>query len=222
MKKILIVSPHPDDEVLGCGGSILKYKKNNFKVYWLIITSIKNSKNFSKKQILDRETEINKVKSFFNFDKVINLNIEPKFISQMPEAKLIEQVTKVVLDIKPNKIYLPFISDSHTDHTYTAKAFSSVIKSFRNNYIQKVLFYETISETNFNFLNERKFNPNVFNDISLFIDKKIQAMKIYKSEIKKHPFPRSKDSIKSLALLRGSQCNSKYAEAFELVYEIIK
>ena len=82
--------------------------------------------------------------------------------------------------------------------------------------------YETLSETNLNFLSDRKFNPNYFIDISKNIKKKINAMKIYKSEISTHPFPRSEESIYSLAKLRGSQVNLNLAEAFELVYEIKK
>ena len=80
--------------------------------------------------------------------------------------------------------------------------------------------YETISETNFNFTNKNPFYPNVYEDVTGFIDKKIKIMKIYKSELKKHPFPRSVDSIKSLGILRGSQAGFKYAEAFELIKEI--
>ena len=79
---------------------------------------------------------------------------------------------------------------------------------------------ETISETNFNFSKKNTFCPNVFEDITNFLNKKLKIMKIYKSELKKHPFPRSLDSLKSLAILRGSQSGFKYAEAFELIKEI--
>ena len=82
--------------------------------------------------------------------------------------------------------------------------------------------YETLSETNLNFLYDRKFKPNIYIDISKYLNKKIKAMKIYKSEIKNHPFPRSSETIRSLATIRGSEVNLKFAEAFELVYEIQK
>ena len=124
------------------------------------------------------------------------------------------------LSLTLNIIYIPFVGDPHSDHTITANAFNSCIKPFRHPFIKKVLMYETLSETNTNFINQRKFNPNVFIDISKYQTKKISAMQIYKSEIGKHPFPRSIESLKSLSVLRGSQVNLKFAEAFELIYEI--
>ena len=79
--------------------------------------------------------------------------------------------------------------------------------------------YETISETENNFIQEKSFRPNVFIDISQYLDEKIKVMKIYESEIGKFPFPRSEKTIRSLAALRGSQSGFDSAEAFELVYE---
>ena len=96
----------------------------------------------------------------------------------------------------------------------------SCIKSFRHPYLNESYFYETLSETNFNFLTN--FNANTFENISTFLKQKIEIMKIYRSEIKKHPFPRSEDSIKSLAILRGSQAKFKYAEGFQLIFKKIK
>ena len=74
MKKILVVSPHPDDEVLGCAGAILDHNKNKDKVFWLIMTGIDNSAGWSKSKIIKRESEIKKINKFFKFEKVFNLN----------------------------------------------------------------------------------------------------------------------------------------------------
>ena len=79
--------------------------------------------------------------------------------------------------------------------------------------------YETPSETEFNFANQKVFNPNVFINISDFLQKKIETMKIYKSEINNFPFPRSVKVIEALAAIRGSQSGYNAAEAFELVFE---
>jgi LmbE family N-acetylglucosaminyl deacetylase len=79
--------------------------------------------------------------------------------------------------------------------------------------------YETLSETEFNFVEDRNFWPNVFIDISHYLDDKIEAMKIFDSEIGDFPFPRSEKTIRSLAAFRGSQSGYEAAEAFELVYE---
>ena len=79
--------------------------------------------------------------------------------------------------------------------------------------------YETLSETEFNFLGNRVFRPNVYIDISKYFEDKIETMKIYDGEMGEHPFPRSERAIRALASLRGSQCGFKFAEAFELLYE---
>lgn len=222
MKKILIVSPHPDDEVLGCGGTILKHKKNKDKIYWIICTSINNSKNFSNSQKNIRSREIQKIINFFRFDYVYDLEYSTKEINQIDENKIIQDFTSIIKQIKPTTIYLPYINDAHSDHRIITTSFNACIKPFRYPFLEKIMMYETLSETNLNFLLKRKFLANVYNDISPFIKKKIKAINIFKSEISKHPFPRSEDSIKSLAILRGSEANFKYAEAFELVYQRIK
>ena len=90
---------------------------------------------------------------------------------------------------------------------------------FRAPSIKKVLMYETISETDFNFLSLDKFNPNTFVDISNFIKTKNKILSIYKSEIGRHPFPRSVEAVRSLAILRGIQSGYNFAEGFHLVFQ---
>ena len=90
-------------------------------------------------------------------------------------------------------------------------------KNFRFKFIKTILAYEVLSETNFNIQKKVFFKPNYYEDISKYINKKVNAMKIYKSEIKKFPFPRSVTTIKSLARVRGSEIGSKAAEAFEIL-----
>ena len=79
--------------------------------------------------------------------------------------------------------------------------------------------YETLSETEFNFIEDRTFRPNMFVNIHQYLDDKIEAMRIYESEIGEFPFPRSEKTMRSLAAFRGSQSGFEAAEAFELVYE---
>ena len=221
MKKILVISPHPDDEVLGCGGTLLLHKKNKDTLSWLIVTQMDEKYGWTKKEIKNRDIEIKKINKFFGFKKTFQLPFISSQLSSNDIQNLIKTISKSLNSFKPEVIYLPYINDAHTDHQIIAKAFSSCIKRFRYPSIKKVLMYETLSETNLNFISKHKFNPNYFVNINRFIDKKIKAMKIYKSEINKHPFPRSVESIKSLAILRGSQVNLKYAESFEIIYDII-
>ena len=140
-------------------------------------------------------------------------------LDTLPLSDLIEKITEVYKKVEPEIIYMPYAYDVHTDHQIIAKALQSTFKWFRYPHIQKVLMYETLSETEFSFIEKSIFNPNVFVDMSGYLDDKIETMKIYESEMGDFPFPRSEKTISSLAAFRGSQSGYEAAEAFELVYE---
>ena len=212
--KILIFAPHPDDETLGCGGTILKNLKKKNKIGLVLFTKI-SEKKFSKKAVYKRNVEINKMLKKYKFHFFKNFEFENSELDKVSDLKLISEIKLVLDKFKPNILYIPFIGDVHSDHSKISRCSLSCIKSFRHSYLNEAYFYETLSETNFNFL--KNFNANTFEDISNFLMQKIQIMKIYKTEIKNHPFPRSIESIKSLAILRGSQANFKYAEGFQLI-----
>ena len=212
--KILVVAPHADDETLGCGGSLLKHKKNGDKIYWLLVTKLK--KNHKKYNI--KQKEIKKVADMYNFDEVINLNLEPAKIHNIDFQNLIKLIEKPLKLIKPDTIYVPYLNDIHSDHQIIARAMNTFSKWFRYPYIKRFLVYETLSETNFNFVNTN-FEPNLFVDISNEMKKKLNILKIYRSEISTHPFPRSQKSVESLAIIRGSSSGYNYAEAFKIIIE---
>ncbi len=214
-KKILVIAPHPDDESIGCGGTILKYRKLGYEVNLAIFTKMPAGK-FSKKKIEIRKREILKIKSFYNFKNFIQLDYEASNLDNLPNAKIIQSIKEILNKYEPSKVYIPSIKDIHTDHVKISRCFLSCIKIFRHKYLKEVMAYETLSETNFNF--SESFCPNYFEEITSTLNSKIKAIQIYKSEIKKHPFPRSIESIKALAVLRGSQSGYKFAEAFELIF----
>ena len=222
MNKILVIAPHPDDETLGCGGSLLKHAKNGDEINWLICTEAHSELGWSKSKIQRRKTEINLVMKKYNFQNLYNLEIPAAKVDLMPISEIAKKIGDIVNENSPNIIYMPFLNDVHTDHYIIGKVLQSLIKWFRYPSLKKVLVYETLSETNFNFVSKDKFHPNTFNNITNFLNEKINIMKIYESELKDHPFPRSQESIKALAILRGSQSGHKYAEAFNLVYENVK
>jgi len=217
--RTLVISPHPDDETLGVGGTILSRIKKKKKVAWLIVTSLeKNNKNIN--LIKKKKKKKEKVKKSYKFYKTFQLNFHAAKLEQVPLDHLIHSISKVIKSFKPNEVFLPHISDAHTDHQKIFLAISACTKTFRYPYINKLLCYETISETGYGIISKKKkinFNPNYYVNIENFIKKKIQIARLYKTEIKKHPFPRSIENIRSLAILRGAESNKNFAEAFELL-----
>jgi len=216
--KVLIVAVHPDDETLGCGGTLLKHKGNGDEINWLICTTIDKSNNYYE----IREKEIEEVSNLYNFDSVNNLRLKTMQVDEYTMSELVGRISKVINEVQPNIIYLPFKGDVHSDHRKIFEASYSCTKSFRYPFIKKIYMMETLSETEFApSTKEDSFIPNVFVDISDFIDKKLEIMQIFKSEIAEHPFPRSERNIKALATFRGAISGCEYAESFMLLKEIL-
>ncbi|NQT06204.1 MAG: PIG-L family deacetylase [Candidatus Omnitrophica bacterium] len=223
MNKVLILAVHPDDETLGCGGSLLKHKKKGDKIYWLIATSIKSEQGFKKDEIARRDKEIKSVANMYGFEAVKMLDIPTTQVKEFPKQEMVKSISTVFKAIKPNILYLPFNGDVHSDHKVIFEAAYSCTKTFRYPFLNKVLMMETISETEFAPpTKDSVFVPNYFVDISEFIAKKIEIMKIFKNEIGRHPFPRSVKNIKTLATFRGATAGFKYAESFMVLKELSK
>ena len=221
MSNILVLAVHPDDETLGCGGTLLRHKAKGDKIYWLIATNISRDQGFSEQAVKDRDEEVKRVKDIFGFDAVFELAIPTKKTDVMPRADIVEKISDVFNKVRPEILYLPYNQDVHSDHKVIFEAAFSSTKVFRSPFIRRILMAETISETEFApSFKESVFTPNYFVDISDFLDKKLEIMKVFKSEIGEHPFSRSLENIKALATFRGSIAGCKYAESFMLLKEI--
>lgn len=218
MKKVIIISAHPDDETLGAGGTLLKHKDNGDKLYWLIVTNIYENQGFSIEKIASRQEEINKVAKLFGFEKVFKLDYPTMSLSSSSLLKLIPEISEIFLEVQPEIIYTLNRSDAHSDHRHLSDAVMACTKSFRYPFVKKVLMYECISETEFApSFPEKVFIPNYFVDITKFLDKKLQIMNVFESELGEPPFPRSVENIKALARFRGSSVGCHFAEAFQVV-----
>ncbi len=221
MKKVLVVAVHPDDETLGCGGTLLKHKAAGDKIYWCIVTSIPKDCDCNCIRAEDRELEIEKVTNLYRFDKVIRFNFPTTHLDEIARGLLISSFAKVVVELEPDVIYLPFKNDIHSDHKIAFEAAYSCTKSFRYSSVRRILMMETLSETDFApALPSESFAPNYFVDISDFLETKLLILKEYMGEMAEHPFPRSEKNIRSLATLRGATVNCNAAESFMLLKEV--
>jgi len=223
MCKVIIISAHPDDETLGAGGTILKHLKNGDEVHWLIVTDVFEREGFSIGRVLSRKKEIENVSKLFSFKSVYNLGYPTMKLDDTILFELVNKISLIFQELQPETIYVMNRSDAHSDHRIVFDAVMSCTKSFRYPYVKKVLMYECLSETEFApILPERVFQPNYFVDISDFLNKKIEIMKIFDSELGEHPFPRSIKNIEALATYRGATIGVKYAEAFQMIKYIDK
>jgi len=221
MKKVLVIAPHPDDETLGCGGTLLRHFTEGDEIHWMIATEMNEASGFSQKRIDDREEEIQKIIKAYKFKSTISLGFLTARLDDLPILEVIEAMKNEINIIKPEIIYIPYRNDAHSDHAVIFDAAITCAKTFRQPFIKSIYAYETLSETEFGLKPEDPgFRPNLFINISRHLAKKLKIMNIYKDEIKKFPFPRSDLSIESLARLRGSQSGFNAAEAFSIIKEI--
>ncbi|MEY8198223.1 MAG: PIG-L deacetylase family protein [Colwellia sp.] len=222
MRNILIVAPHADDESLGCGGSILRFIDEGCQVSWLIVTGMSLEAGFSIEQIERRKKEIEKVTMMYQFSNVIELNLPPAALDTLPKGDIIAGISKVIKELEPQDVYTVYRNDVHSDHEMVFDAVASATKSFRYPFIERIFAYETISETDYGLKPEDSgFRPNVFVNISDYIDRKLKILNVFESEMGIFPFPRSAKAIEALAIIRGSQANCNAAESFMLLKEIV-
>jgi N-acetylglucosamine malate deacetylase 1 len=222
--RILVVAPHPDDETLGVGGALLRYRNEGHSIGWLIVTDVPADYGWSVEQYKNRESQISQVSDALGFEKVYRLKMPSTKLDTIPSAEIISKIREVVVDFEPTDIFIPHHGDAHTDHYIANKATLSCAKSFRAKCVERVLAYETLSETEFGVYPESSFTPNTFVDISGFLNEKLRVLGVYESEMGEFPFPRSNEAITALARLRGSTGGFQAAEAFQLLrqYDPIK
>ena len=217
-KNVLVVSAHPDDEILGAGGTLIRHRNNDDAITWIIITGLFKESGFSEERILSRKNEISEVAKRLDIKNVYHFDFPTMSLTDSDLGPLISKISKVFLEVKPEVVYVMNRSDAHSDHRVTFDAVAACTKSFRYPFISEVLMYECLSETEFApALPEKIFKPTCNIDITDQMEEKIELMNVYESELGDHPFPRSARNIKALATFRGASCGVEYAEAFQII-----
>ena len=220
MKRALVVAVHPDDETLGCGGTILKHRDRGDEVYWVILTRATQEQGYPADFVEKRDAEMQTIAKEYGFAGTFRLGFSTTKLDECSTGVLVRAISKVFQEVQPNIVYLPFKGDVHSDHRVAFDAAFNCTKSFRCPSIQRVLMMETLSETEFACpMADSLFVPNVFSDISGYLDRKLQIMAVYDTEVKEHPFPRSARNITALATYRGATAGYEYAESFMLLKE---
>jgi LmbE family N-acetylglucosaminyl deacetylase len=217
--RIIVIAPHPDDETLGVGGTLLRRKAEGATIAWVIVTTISIESGWSAEKVKQRNDEITRITQLYDFDEVYALNFQTTQLDAIPMSDIVKAISSVFKSFRPEEVFVPHPSDVHTDHRVVFNAVSACTKWFRYPSVKRVLAYETLSETDFGLGTDQAFRPSVFVDINHFVSEKLEAMDIYASEVGEFPFPRSHEAIRALAALRGAASGYKSAEAFELLRE---
>lgn len=220
MGRILICSAHPDDETLGCGGTLLLRREAGDELIWLIATQAW-SPRWDETTIARKRDEVASVASLYGVADVIRLGLPAARLDEQPFGEVLSAVRDAVDRVRPDEVYTVHAGDVHGDHRVLAEAVWRALKSFRSGGgVRRVLAYETLSSTDQAPLWSPPFRPTVYRDITSVIDRKIEAMGRYASELLDVPAARNAETIRSLARLRGAAAGVPYAEAFMLLREV--
>jgi len=209
-KKILVICAHPDDELLGVAGTLLKHKDSRDKIYICMLTKAYESE-WTKEDMRKKIVEQKKVDELLGVTKRYNLDFPTVKLNTIPAGELNKKITDVVDEVKPDIIYTHFEHDVNYDHTII---FRGCLVATRPPKKIKLLCYETLSETEWG---SKAFQPNYWVDIKDYIDKKIELFKLYTAEVKKYPHPRSPEGVRILAQKRGADACKEYVEAFMII-----
>jgi len=218
MKNVLILSPHADDEILGCGGFISKYSKQNYNINVLILTNANNGapEIYSTKEIKLIRNEAKIANNLIGTKKLFFENLPAINLNNYPIYKITNIINKYILDINSEIVLIPSKNDIHDDHKIIFKAAKISMRPNKISNLKKILSYEVLSETEWN-EEGKSFNPNYFVRLKKSdINNKVKAFLKYRSQVKKFPHPRSKEAIINLSRVRGSQAFIEYAEAFKV------
>lgn len=218
---ILVIAPHPDDEVLGCGGTIAKYVANGEKVFVAVVTK-GCGPIFSSEQVSRVREECKNADRILGVTETIFMDYPAAMLETVPRHEFNEAFTKIIQEIKPDIVFLPHHGDIQLDHKMTVDAAMVALRPKYDHVVKKVYSYETLSETGWDLPNtSNDFIPIVYNDITDYLEIKLKAMSLFESQVADYPDSRSLKAIQALALYRGSMMRIKAAEAFSLIREVI-
>jgi len=223
MKNILVIAPHPDDEVLGCGGIMSKYVKRGKNVYVVIVTNghLGAPELYTKEGTAKVRTEAKSSHKFLGIRETFFLDFPVLNLVSQPSYKLSMAFGSIINEFQIDTMYIPHRGDIHEDHRVTFEASLVAARPINNNSVKRIYAYETLSETEWSApFCDTSFVPTVFEDISGFIDIKKKAFQFFTTQKKEFPHPRSLKTIEVLSNYRGATVGVNNAEAFMLIREI--
>ena len=223
MMKVLVFAPHPDDEVLGAGGTMAKRAVQGDEVYVCVVTkgcAPLFDEAYVKKYV---QEECRTADRMLGAKETIFLDFPAVMLETVPRYEFNGKIAEVVSRIKPDEVYLPHRGDMQLDHKMVVDAAMVALRPKYQHVVKRIYAYETVSETGWDIPNTtNEFIPNVYEDISDTLEAKMSALNVFKSQMEKYPGTRSIEAIEALARYRGTTVGVKAAEAFVLIREIKK
>lgn len=224
MKKVLVIAPHADDEVLGCGATISKLAKEGHEVYVLIATnaSVGAPELFGPEIIRQVRSEAMEAHKILKVHETVFLELPAPALDQYPRYKMANEIASVIKKFAVDTVFIPHRGDCHKDHAVIHECAMVACRPLANCTVKRVYAYETLSETEWgepvaaDFFVPVKYNTFTSNEFAV----KLEAMSCFKSQLYPFPASRSLEAIEALAKFRGCTVSADRAEAFEVLREV--
>ena len=227
MKKVLVIAAHPDDDILGCGGSIAFWRSKGFQIQVVFLTdgessrfkdSIEKSSNPENSRIIfERKEAAKNVAKMLDTFPPIFLDFKDNQLDSYAILNVVKELEQIYMKFDPNIVVTHSASDLNIDHRRVHEAVLILTRPLNESVLEKVLFFEIPSSTEWGYSSMFPvFSPTYFIDIEKWFNVKVAALDLYGSEMRDFPHPRSIKNIEALSIWRGSCIGVAAAEAFEI------
>lgn len=223
-KKILVIAAHPDDEILGCGGTAARLVKEGNEIYSVIlgegITSrdVNRQREKREKEIAQLKKQAQEANDLIGVKELFTFDFPDNRFDSIPLLNIVKAIEEVKSKLKPDILFTHYEHDLNIDHHITYQAVLTAARPLAGETVKEIYSFEILSSTEWNY--PLRFNPDCFFDISGTIDIKTAAMEKYKSELREFPHPRSLKGIRLNAENWGMKTGLPFAEAFKVVRTI--
>lgn len=219
--KILVLAPHADDEVLGCGGTIARHVSDGDQVT-VVVATRGIPELFTDEQMEQIREEARKSHAVLGVHETRFFDFPAPALDTVPRYQLARAIAEVIHETQPQVMYVPHHGDIHSDHLHVHQAALVAARPLASCPVRRILAYETVSETEWAPPHSGSpFYPTSFVDISQFLERKLKAMSCFESQVKQPPDARSLRTLESLARYRGATIARDAAEAFVLIREVV-
>lgn len=220
--RIVVVAPHPDDEVLGCGGVMARHAAEGDEVF-VVVATRGAPELYSDESVEQTRAEARQAHAILGVRETRFLDFPAPKLDVTPGHLIADALAKQFQELRPERVYLPHHGDLHSDHGRIYHATLVAARPLASCSVKQLLCYETLSETEWAPpIDNAVFYPTVFVDIAAYLPKKLEAMQCFASQLKPAPNPRSLEAIEALSRYRGSTVNVHAAEAFVLIRDVVR
>jgi LmbE family N-acetylglucosaminyl deacetylase len=223
---VLVVAAHPDDEVLGCGGTMSRLGREGHRIHVVVlgegVTARHRNRGGADPALLEAlQSASRRAAEALGATEVRHFGLADNRFDTIPLLEIVHLIEGVVRDVRPAVVYSHHPGDLNVDHQITSRAVLTGTRPVLGCPVRDLYAFEVPSSTEWAFgMAERGFRPNVFVDVTASLETKIEAMAMYEDEVRTWPHPRSSEALRAIARRWGSVCGLDYAEAFELVRSV--